>query len=76
MKIALLATSLIAAVALAVPAEAATKKNRKQVQQKPYAAAQLQPGEVFYQDRVVGRDPDPFIRFMIGKDPRPQDSHD
>jgi len=74
MKIAVLATTLIAAVALAAPAEAA--KKRKPVQQKP---AVVQPNGYTVYDfdgRVAGRDPDPFIRAMIRKDPRPWEGID
>ena len=69
MKIAVLATTLIAAVALAAPAEAA--KKRKYAQQKP---AVVQPNGYTVYDfdgRVAGRDPDPNIRAAIRKDPRP-----
>lgn len=75
MKLPVLATALIAAVALAAPSEAATKK-RKQVQQKPVAT---QPNGITvydYDGRVAGRDPDPFIRAMIRKDPRPWEGID
>jgi len=75
MKIPVLVATLIAAVALAAPAEAAAKK-RKHVQQKP---AVVQPNGYTVYDfdgRVAGRDPDPFIRAMIRKDPRPWEGID
>jgi hypothetical protein len=76
MKTSVLVTALIAAVALAAPAEAAAKKQRKQVQQKP---AVVQPNGLTVYDfdgRVAGRDPDPFIRAMIRKSPRPWEGID
>jgi hypothetical protein len=76
MKIPVLGATLIAAVALAAPAEAAAKKQRKPVQQKP---AVVQPNGYTVYDfdgRVAGRDPDPFIRAMIRKDPRPWEGFD
>jgi hypothetical protein len=75
MKISVLVTTVIAAVALAGPAEAAAKK-RKPAQQKP---AVVQPNGYTVYDfdgRVAGRDPDPFIRAMIRKDPRPWEGFD
>lgn len=69
MKIAVLAATLIATVALAAPAEAA--KKRKHAQQKP-AVVQPNGYTVYdYDGRVAGRDPDPNIRAAIRKDPRP-----
>ena len=76
MKFPVLATALIAAVALAVPAEAA--KKRKSVQQKPVAAKSQPNGWTVYDfdGRVAGRDPDPNIRAAIRKDPRPWEGFD
>lgn len=84
MKISVLVTALTAAIAVAFtapPADAAGKK-RKQVQQhkvhkqKP-AVAHHDPYEVIdFDGRVAGRDPDPFIRAMIRKDPRPWEGID
>ena len=75
MKFPVLATALIAAVALAVPAEAASKK-RKPVQHKP-AVTQPNGNTVYdFDGRVAGRDPDPNIRAMIRKDPRPWEGID
>jgi len=74
MKFPVLATALIAAVALAVPAEAA--KKRKSAQQKP-AITQPNGNTVYdFDGRVAGRDPDPNIRAMIRKDPRPWEGID
>lgn len=76
MKIPALAVALMAAVAFAAPAEAAAKKKRKSVPQQRAVATQADRYDVFDADRVVGRDPDPFIRAMIQRDPRPWESSD
>jgi predicted lipoprotein with Yx(FWY)xxD motif len=76
MKIPVLATALITAVALAAPAEAASKKRKQMQQQKP---AIVQPNGYTVYDfdgRVAGRDPDPNIRAAIRKDPRPWEGID
>ena len=71
----LLMVALIAAVALAAPAEAAAKK-RKAAQAKP-AVAHNDPYVVLdYDGRVAGRDPDPNIRASIRKSPRPWEGVD
>jgi len=76
MKILVLATALIAATAVAVPAEAASSKKKS----KRVVAAQQQ--TTISQDRymvreadgeVLGADPDPFIRLMIRKEGRIRD---
>lgn len=77
MKFPVFVAALVAAVALAAPAEAKSKK-RKPEQQKP-VTAQTQPNGYTVYDfdgRVAGRDPDPFIRAMIRKDPRPWEGVD
>lgn len=75
MKFSTLAVAVVAAVALAAPAEAA--KKRKPTQQQKPVAAQNDPYTVYdFDGRVAGRDPDPFIRAMIRKDPRPWEGID
>jgi hypothetical protein len=70
MRAPIVATALIAAVALAAPAEAA-KKRKVAAYQKP-AVVQNDPYVVLdYDGRVAGRDPDPNIRAAIRKSPRP-----
>ena len=70
MRILVLA-SLVAAIALATPAEAASKK-RKAMHKLKAVATQSNGYTVYdFDGRVAGRDPDPFIRAMIRKDPRP-----
>ncbi len=76
MKFSTLAVALIAAVAVAAPAEAANKK-RKQVLQKKPAVVQNDPYAVIdYDGRIAGRDPDPNIRAAIRRDPRPWEGID
>ena len=68
MKIPVLATALIAAVALAAPAEAASKKRKYAQQHQKPAVAQPNGYTVYdFDGRVAGRDPDPFIRAMISE---------
>ena len=74
MKIAVLATALIVAVAFAAPAEA---KKRKQAHAQKPALAQKDPYAVYdYDGRLAGRDPDPNIRAAIRKSPRPWEGID
>ena len=74
MKIPVLASALIAAVAFAAPAEA---KKRKQVLHQKPAVMQNDPYAVVdFDGRIAGRDPDPNIRAMIRKDPRPWEGID
>jgi hypothetical protein len=69
MKTSILVTALIAAVAFAAPAEA---KKRKPAQKQKSAVVQPNGTTVYdFNGQVAGRDPDPFIRAMIRKDPRP-----
>lgn len=70
MKFPVLAASLLAAAVVSAPAEAA--KKRKQVPHQQPAAMQNDSSTVRdYSGQVAGRDPDPNIRAMIRKDPRP-----
>jgi hypothetical protein len=68
MKIPVLVAALIASVALASPAEAATKKRGKGAQRAPAATVQVKPNgsyDVYVGNELAGRDPDPFIRSMM-----------
>ena len=76
MKTAVLVTALIAAVALVLPAEATSKKRKPTYQQKPVATQPNGYTVYDFDGRVAGRDPDPFIRAMIRKDPRPWEGID
>jgi hypothetical protein len=69
-----LLAAVAASVAIAAAAEAAPKKSKD-----PYAnrapAQRGQPNAVYDSGgRVIGVDPDPFIRLMMRRDPRPWDS--
>ena len=72
MRIRVLAVALIASVALAAPVEAASKKRKKAVQRENPSAVQSKPHphDVYLSGELVGRDPDPFIRLMIMRNPR------
>jgi len=87
MKILVLATALITAAAIAMPAEAATGKKKKKVS-AVHAPAQTykhgdrvppsrqHPHGVYGADgELLGMDPDPHIRMMIRKDPKPWDNN-
>lgn len=80
MKRAMLAIAFIAAVAVAMPAEAASKKRKqaaKPQHKPPVVAVQHDPYEVIdFDGRVAGRDPDPNIRAAIRRDPRPWEGID
>ncbi len=70
MKFPVFAAGLVAAVAFSGPAEAA--KKRKQTQHRQPAVVQNDPYAVVDSGgRIAGSDPDPNIRAMIRKDPRP-----
>ena len=78
MKIVVLATALIAAVAVAAPAEAAKKKHKgkRVVGTQQMTTVSNDPYLVYYSDdpnEILGRDPDPFIRLMIRKEGRIRD---
>jgi hypothetical protein len=88
MKVLALATALIAAVAVAVPAEAATGKKKKKVtavqapQSSPYSNLKRVPPHLQHpygvygaDGELLGMDPDPNIRMMIRKDPKPWDNN-
>lgn len=70
MKFPILAAGLIASIAFAVPAEAA-KKRKSGPAAQPAVALNDPDAVVDFSGRLAGRDPDPNIRAMIRKDPRP-----
>jgi hypothetical protein len=71
----MLAAVLVAAVALvAWPAEASKKSKSSSAKPAPEAPSRVQPNAVYDSDgKILGVDPDPFIRLMIRRDPRPWD---
>jgi hypothetical protein len=79
MKIHVAAVALIASLALALPAEAATKKRKKQqvyrVQSgEVYSRTNPHPHDVWFANEYIGRDPDPNIRALMIRNPRMYDS--
>jgi hypothetical protein len=72
MKIPALLVVLIASVAVAAPAEAASKKRKKQIHRAPVGEiySGRHPHEVWYGGDYVGRDPDPHIRSFMIRNPR------
>ena len=73
MKIHILLAALVALMALAAPADAASKKHKKQVHRAPVGAVQA-PGyarsqDVYVNGEYVGRDPDPNIRAFMMRNP-------
>jgi hypothetical protein len=74
MKILVLATALIAAVAFAAPAESAKKKGKRVVAMQQATSVSYDSYMVREADgEVLGADPDPFIRLMIRKEGRIRD---
>jgi hypothetical protein len=82
MRILVLATVLIAAVAVAAPAEAQSTKKKKKVGNVQAPAtysyrervppSRQHPYGVYSADgELLGMDPDPNIRLMIRRDPKP-----
>ena len=75
MKIQVGAAILAASVAFAAPVEAASKLRKKSmVPRAKVSAMQARPVgrsyDVYVGGELVGRDPDPFIRSMIMRNPR------
>jgi hypothetical protein len=72
MRVHMLAAALIAAVAMAAPAEAASKKRKKAVHRETPSVVQSKahPHDVNVGGEWVGRDPDPFIRSMMMRNPQ------
>jgi hypothetical protein len=77
MKIHLLVATLVASVALAVPADAASKKKKKAYHRAEVGAMQYKQNgsnDVYFNNVLVGRDPDPSIRaYMRRGGPQPWD---
>jgi hypothetical protein len=86
MKVLVVVAAVVASVALASPAaaEAAAKKPKQVAKPAPVVAVQPSPqlppeavtlapdaNEVQFGGHAAGTDPDPFIRLMILRDPRP-----
>jgi hypothetical protein len=73
MKLILPVATLIVAVALAAPSEAATKKSKKTVHRAPVSATYARPAvqsyDVYVSGEWVGRDPDPSIRAFMMRNP-------
>jgi hypothetical protein len=80
MKIHVLVVTLVASFALAAPAEAAAKKGKKVVNRGGYSAVQSKPNghahDVYVNGELIGRDPDPFIRSQMMRNPHPWESPD
>ena len=71
MKIHILVAALVASVALAVPADAASKKKKK-TYHRTQSAVQYQQrnsNDVYVGNELVGRDPDPSIRAFMRRNP-------
>jgi hypothetical protein len=77
MKLPVLA-AIIVSVVVAVPAEAATKKHKRATQTGNYSRSQAAPNshDVYVGNELVGRDPDPFIRSQMMRNPHPWDGPD
>ena len=75
MRFHVLAVTLLASVALASPAEAAGKKRKKVAHPANQTAFQpkAQSHDVYSGGELVGRDPDPFIRLMMQRNPQQWD---
>jgi hypothetical protein len=71
MKIHLLVAALVASVALAAPADAASKKKKKTYHRQTSAVQYKQNGsyDVYVGNELVGRDPDPSIRAFMRRNP-------
>ena len=75
MKFHVLAAALVASVALASPAEAAGKKRKKVAHPVNQTTLQSKAhsNDVYSGGELVGRDPDPFIRLMMQRNPQQWD---
>jgi hypothetical protein len=71
MKIHILLIALVASVALATPADAASKKKKKVVHRAPIGAvySKASSNDVYVSGELVGRDPDPSIRAFMMRNP-------
>lgn len=68
-----LLAALVASVALAAPADAATKKKKKVAHRAPVSTVYSKPNnssyDVYVSGELVGRDPDPSIRAYMMRNP-------
>jgi len=69
----LLALVLVSAFALALPADAKTRKHKKTTAQTTYGTRDrgtnlVRPGPLYFSGVYLGDDPDPNIRFQIMRD--------
>ncbi len=74
MKIHLLMAALVASVALAAPADAASKKKKKTAHHAPAGTVHSKANsyssyDVYVSGELVGRDPDPSIRAYMMRNP-------
>jgi hypothetical protein len=72
MKIHILVAALVASVAFAMPADAASKKKKKtyhRTQSGTVHYKQNNSGDVYVGNELVGRDPDPSIRAFMRRNP-------
>ena len=71
MKIHILLITLVASVALATPADAASKRKKKAVHRAPIGAVYSKASsyDVYVSGELVGRDPDPSIRAFMMRNP-------
>ena len=72
MKIHLLVAALVASVAFAAPADAASKKKKKTYHRTQVGAVhykQSGSNDVYVGSELVGRDPDPSIRAFMRRNP-------
>ena len=80
MKFPIFVVALVASVALAAPADAASKKHKKAAHRTGASAVQSRPAsnsyDVYVGNDLVGRDPDPNIRSYMMRDPRPWEGMD
>ena len=73
MKIHLLVAALVASVAFAMPADAASKKKKKTYHRAQSGAVQYKQNssnDVYVGNELVGRDPDPSIRAFMRRNPQ------
>ena len=72
MKFYILVAALVASVAFAAPADAASKKKKKVVHRAPIGAVHYRSNpsyDVYVSGELVGRDPDPSIRAYMMRNP-------
>jgi hypothetical protein len=72
MKIQILVAALVASMALAMPADAASKKKKKTYHRAQAGTMQYRQNnsnDVYVGNELVGRDPDPSIRAFMRRNP-------